>query len=66
MDLHFKARILHHMLRSAYEEWRDTIWKRDLDGQYCCDGRECCCGGETLREMWTWHLPAPKTDGTPF
>lgn len=56
-DLAFKLRILSHLLGAAYDEWRDTIWRKDLDSQYCCDGRECCCGGETLREMWSWHLP---------
>lgn len=24
---------------------------QDLDGHYCCSGRECGCGGSTLREM---------------
>lgn len=51
-DALFKLRILRVMLGGAYTEWRDYIANRDLDGLYCCDGRECCCGGETLREMW--------------
>ena len=55
-DLQFKLRVLSVMLANAYEEWRDSIWKRDLDSAYCCDGRECCCGAETVREMWSWHL----------
>lgn len=55
-DIAFKLRILRVLLANAYEEWRGTIWRKDLDGQYCCDGRECCCGGETIRDMWSWEL----------
>lgn len=62
VDIIFKLRVLRVLVSNAAIEWRDSIWKKDLDAQYCCDGRECCCGGETLREMWSWHLPAtPNT-----
>lgn len=56
VDLIFKLRVLRYLLRNAYEEWRDTVWRKDLDSQYCCDGRECCCGGETIQEMWSWQV----------
>lgn len=61
-DLIFKLRVLRYLLRAAFEEWRDSVWRRDLDATYCCDGRECCCGAETVREMWSWHVtpPAPQ------
>lgn len=55
-DLSFKLRVLRCLLIAAYQEWRGTVWLRDADAPYCCDGRECCCGGETIREMWSWHL----------
>lgn len=59
-DLIFKLRILRFMIGGAYDEWRDSVWRRDLDSTYCCDGRECCCAAETVREMWTWHvIPTP-------
>jgi hypothetical protein len=47
-----KLVILRMMLRSTYDEWRQTVWKKDLDGLWCCDGRECCCGGMTRREAF--------------
>ncbi|WP_374413328.1 hypothetical protein [Novosphingobium colocasiae] len=53
-DLIFKLRVLRMMIGHAYEEWRDSVWKCDLDSTYCCDGRECCCGAETVRELWSY------------
>lgn len=47
-----KLRILTGMLRSVFESWREDVWARDLDGRYCCDGRECGCGGDTLGEVY--------------
>lgn len=61
-DLLFKLRVLKMMLRCSYDEWLADVWKRDLDGLYCCDGRECGCGGDTVRDMWGWHL-IPRTNG---
>lgn len=55
-DIIYKLRILRWMVANTYADWRFTIWRRDLDGNYCCDGRECCCGGESLRSSWSWYL----------
>lgn len=55
-DLIFKIRVLKMMVTASYEEWRDHVWSRDLDEPFCCDGRECGCGGDTVREMWGWHI----------
>lgn len=55
-DLIFKLRVLRYLLRSAFEEWRDSVWRRDLDANYCCDGRECGCAASTVREFWSWHV----------
>lgn len=55
-DLIFKLRVLRYLLVSGYEEWRDSVWKCDLDSLWCCDGRECGCGGSTVREMWDWNI----------
>ena len=63
-DLIFKLRVLRYIVGNAYEEWRDSVWRRDLDSTYCCDGRECCCGAETVREMWSWHV-RPTASTTP-
>lgn len=49
----FKIRALIWFLRGAGEDWRREIWDRDLDGQYCCDGRECMCGGLSVRETYS-------------
>jgi len=60
----FKLHVLRVMVGDVYEEWRDSVWRRDLDSAYCCDGRECGCGAETVREMWSWYLPKKEaTDG---
>ena len=57
----FKALLMPHrslgrrgffLLIGAFEEWRTSVWRRDLDSVNCCDGRECCCGAETVREFW--------------
>lgn len=55
-DLLFKLRVLGFLLTSAYEEWRNSVWKRDLDAQYCCDGHECGCAATTVRELWSWNV----------
>lgn len=36
----------------AFHQWREDIWKSDLDSRYCCDGRECGCQGVTIREVY--------------
>lgn len=55
-DLIFKLRVLRYLLIAAYEEWRDSVWKCELDSPFCCDGYECGCGASTVREKWGWHL----------
>ena len=55
-DMIFKLRVLRYLLSNAYEEWRDSVWNKDLDYPYCCDGRECGCAASTVRELWSWHV----------
>lgn len=51
-----KLRILWWMLtadlRMTFKTWHREVWERDLDNQYCCNGRECGCYGATVREMF--------------
>lgn len=62
-DLFFKLRVLRWMVGNAYEEWRDSVWRRDLDSSYCCDGRECGCAATTVRELWGYYVsPTPSTE----
>ncbi len=51
-----KLRILRMFLLAAYQEWRKEVWPRDIDGRYCCDGRECGCQGSSVREVYMWRL----------
>lgn len=44
-----KIGMLWSFLSKAFTEWRDEVWRSDLDAHYCCDGRECGCGGITVR-----------------
>ena len=55
-DFIFKLRVLRYLLSAAFDEWRDSIWNRDLDSQYCCDGRECGCAASTVRELWSYYV----------
>jgi hypothetical protein len=57
-DTLLKFRLLWIGLRVAFDEWRNEIWRKDLDGTYCCNGRECGCYGMTRRQMYTDHLTA--------
>lgn len=59
-DLIFKLRVLRYFLTGAYEEWRASVWARDLDSTYCCDGRECGCAATSVRELWSWHVSKEK------
>jgi hypothetical protein len=34
----------------GFKEWKEEVWKADLDDMACCDGHMCCCNGETNRE----------------
>jgi len=52
-DFIFKMRMLRMFIRQSIDDWREQVWKRDLDSVYCCDGRECCCGGSSVREVFT-------------
>lgn len=55
-DALVKLRILWLLAQEAYVGWKASVWSRDLDSLYCCDGRECCCGGMTVREAyWGTH-----------
>lgn len=60
-NLLFKLRILGYLLRCGFEEWRQDVWRRDLDSSYCCDGRECGCAGSTVRELWSWRDKRPQS-----
>lgn len=60
-DTILKLRVLHCWLRSAYEQWRDEVWRHDLDSRACCDGHMCGCGGSSRRDLYTWNLTRPKT-----
>ena len=51
-DFFIKMNILYISLFGAYEEWKREIWDRELDENFCCDGRECGCGGESVRDSW--------------
>lgn len=55
-DVLFKLRVLQMMLRHAFEEWRNDVWKRDLDSTYCCSGYECGCMATSVRELYQNHL----------
>lgn len=55
-DLIFKLRVLRYLLDGAFVEWRDSVWRRDLDSTYCCDGRECGCAATSVRDLWSWHV----------
>jgi hypothetical protein len=48
-----KFRILWIGLRVAFDEWRNEVWNKDLDGYYCCNGNECGCYAMTRRELHT-------------
>jgi hypothetical protein len=47
-----KTRILFYFLVNAVRDWRREVLPRDLDEQYCCDGRECGCGGDTVEQVF--------------
>jgi hypothetical protein len=47
-----KLIVLWNMLRATLQEWRETVWAKDPDGLYCCNGRECGCEAITNREVW--------------
>lgn len=55
-DIIFKLRLLLMLLHNAFDEWREQIWKRELDAPYCCSGHECGCMATTTRELYGWHL----------
>lgn len=55
-DLIFKLRVLRAFVSDAIDNWRELVWSRDLDAAYCCDGRECCCGGETVRQVFSYQV----------
>ena len=56
-DLFTKLKILVLHLCSAFGEWRECVWQRNLDDYHCCNGGTgshdvCGCGGATIREVW--------------
>lgn len=54
-DTLLKLRILRGLLAATWRDWRQSVWDRDLDERYCCDGRECGCMGSSVREVWEWE-----------
>lgn len=54
-DTIIKLRILFHFIVSAFNDWRASVWGRELDELYCCDGRECACGGLTVLEVMDYQ-----------
>lgn len=61
-DLYLKLRILFGFFRAAFREWRTDVWPRELNEQYCCDGRECGCFGATVYEIYGPHTPVKERD----
>lgn len=59
-DKLLKLRILRDALVSEFNSWLGSVWRKDLDSHYCCDGRECCCNGDTLRDIYS-----PRTTESP-
>jgi len=59
-DAMTKLRILMDMLVGTLSDWRENIWKSDLDSRVCCNGRECCCDGVTIREIYGYGLDSEK------
>lgn len=55
MEAIAKIKILATFLRAGFEEWREYVWRKELDAPYCCDGRECGCGALTVRQIYTQH-----------
>ena len=62
-DLVFKLRLLWAFTSRAYIEWREAIWERDLDSNYCCNGRACGCYGESVRNIYSAMLAERERDG---
>ena len=68
MDALTKFGILLSMVGAAFDEWRDSVWRRDLDEHHCCNGGTgshniCGCEGVTVREVFA-PAPAKKGDAT--
>lgn len=59
-DLITKFKILYFFMASSFDSWKHEIWNRNLDGRFCCDGRECGCGGATIRETYNWKAELKK------
>lgn len=51
-DIIWKLRILPRFIFSAVHDWKESIWKRDINRYECCSGHECGCGGQTIKDMW--------------
>lgn len=64
-DLIFKMRVLAYLMRGAWEEWHSSVWQKELDSTYCCDGRECGCAATSVRELWSWHVTKEPTNAQP-
>lgn len=54
-DLLIKLIILKDRLMVEFNIWRKEVWSKDLDSNYCCDGRECGCYGASIREVYWNH-----------
>lgn len=56
MDLFIKIYLLNFFWKNGFGEWKREIWEKELDQNYCCDGRECGCQGASVREMYCQNL----------
>ncbi len=56
-NLIFKLQVLAALLEESFRYWKDSIYAKDPDEPYCCDGGSvptniCGCHGATVREMY--------------
>ena len=51
----WKLSHLYTHLQDGYMNWKESIWDRDPEERYCCDGHMCACGGASVRETWDFY-----------
>ena len=57
LDALWKLRVLlRYFAPHAWRDWRDEVWRKELDAYACCAGFECGCGGATTRELWRHYM----------
>lgn len=67
-DVIWKISVLFVSSKYWFIEWRDQVWRVDLDEQVCCSGLSvhfpCGCMGTTHRQQinWQWFQ---KADSAP-